>query len=212
MRKLNLVHIWDLWGVLLHLPGGLMMKLHKEDRGYHLLRFSALFWNVKSNGDFYFVCLSLFDLYQKATLGSRWSFWVTMSTYVKERFYSLSQDLSPYWNTRGPLCCSHFHYSFYKCLPGTDSAVCARHWAVMITDVLWRTCCPEELRAIWNLLKSHSRQGRMAAIWLCLAICAAWARCRESYMLCRVIDCAGKGVWTCALADGKKGQTWWESE
>ena len=48
-----------------------MMKQNKEGRGYHQSGCLALFTNVKSNGGFSVVFSSLFDLYQKVTLGRR---------------------------------------------------------------------------------------------------------------------------------------------
>ena len=71
------------------------------------------------------------------------------------------------------------HYSLYKYLPDNYSAMCTRPWGmVVIIDMLQRTCCPEELRAIWNLLRNAPRR---AAVWPALPIYAAPAQCGESH-------------------------------
>ena len=73
------------------------------------------------------------------------------------------------------------HDSFYKYLPGTCSAACTRHWAVVSTDMCRELAAPRSSEKYENLLRNHPRQSRMAAIWPALAICAAWAPCRETY-------------------------------
>lgn len=155
------------------------MMQNKEDRGYHRLRFSALFWNVKSNGDL-FVCLfvlSLFGLYQKATLGRKWSFWVTVEHYIKERCCSLRQDISPVWKYLGTTVVFSCQYSFCEYLPGTYSAMHAP-WCGVYT--CFRELLPQGAQGDMNWLRNHGHRGRMATTWTTLATCAAWPQGRDS--------------------------------
>lgn len=145
------MHIWDLWEVLLHLPGGLMIKLNKEDRGYHRLRFSALFWNVKLNGDFF--CCCWFKLVWPLSESNSGQKMINLSHYralIKRRYFVyLARMFAPIESNLGPLWCSTL-----SVLSINTYLALTVWWALVVTVILQRACCPEELRAVWHLLRA----------------------------------------------------------
>ena len=74
---------------------------------------------------------------------------------------SLNQDFSPYWKYLKIAMVLSSLFSL-QILMGIYSAMCTRPWdMVVIIEMLQRTCCPEELRAICSLLRNLPRRAVM---------------------------------------------------
>lgn len=154
-----------------------------------------------------FVCLfvlSLFGLYQKATLGRKWSFWVTVEHYIKERCCSLRQDISPVWKYLGTTVVFSCQYSFCEYLPGTYSAMHApMMWGI---HMLQRTAAPRS--AGWyELAQKPWTQGQDGhhvdhTGHLC---CMTSGQGQSHSAEWLWDDCAEEAVWHCTLIDGTEG-------